>query len=102
MFIDGLELMCFEICMPKQKPYFAIYWYRPPSSQNVVFDQLETLLQSLELTSKDIIIYGDLNCDLYHYSFLHSTIYIIRLVNVLCHYKLTTRVFILPQKIPCT
>ena len=62
--MDGLELLCIEVCLPKQKPLITVYWYRPPNSHSVVFDQFETLLQSLESSSKDVMIYGDLNCDL--------------------------------------
>ena len=64
LFIDGLELMCVEICLAKQKPFVIVYWYRPPDSNIAIFDKVEALFQSLEFTSKDVIFYGDLNCDL--------------------------------------
>ena len=63
-FVDGLELMCLEICLTEQKPFLIVYWYRPPNSYNAHFVKFETLLQLLESSSKEFIIFGDLNCDL--------------------------------------
>ena len=38
LFVDNLELASIEVCLPKQKPFLLIYWYRPPDSHNDIFD----------------------------------------------------------------
>ena len=70
---DDLELMCIEVSLPKQKTFMVVYWYRPPNSQNIMFDKFEALLQLLESTSKDVLIMGDLNCDFIKKPLNHQT-----------------------------
>ena len=38
LMVDDLELMCIEVSLPKQKTFMVVYWYRPPNSQNIMFD----------------------------------------------------------------
>ena len=64
LFIAGLEVMCLEVYQVKQKPFFVVYWYRPPDSSISVYDKIETLFQSLESTGNNVVFYGDFNCDL--------------------------------------
>ena len=45
LFTDGLELLCIEVCLAKQKPCVIVYWYRPPDSNIAIFDKFEALFQ---------------------------------------------------------
>ena len=61
---DNLELICIEIKKLKSKPLLITTWYRPPNSSIELFSDFENFLQLLEDENKEIIITGDLNCNL--------------------------------------
>ena len=60
----NLELICAKIKKPKSKPLLITTWYRPPNSNIELFSEFENFLELLEDENKEIIITGDLNCDL--------------------------------------
>ena len=60
---DPFELLCIEIVPPRSTPYFAIAWYRPPSSPVGSFDRMERTLANLDREGKNTILLGDTNCD---------------------------------------
>ena len=62
-FINDLEILCIKICLHKQKAFHLAVWYRPPDSNNDVFEQFECFLQYLDSQPFDFVITGDLNCD---------------------------------------
>jgi hypothetical protein len=54
-----------EIIKPNSKPFAIVASYRSPEfSPDLFFDQMTTIIKQLEHESKDIFIFGDLNCDL--------------------------------------
>ena len=57
-------------------------WYRPPDSNAKVFDLFEEFLQKAEAEHKELIIVGDLNCDLYTNTASSSTKKLIELLDV--------------------
>ena len=61
---DNLELICIEIKKLKSKPLLITTWYRPPNSSIELFSDFENFLELLEDENKEIIITGDLNCNL--------------------------------------
>ena len=61
---DNLELICIEIKKLKSKPLKITTWYRPPNSSIELFSDFENFLELLEDENKEIIITGDLNCNL--------------------------------------
>ena len=61
---SGLELVCVEVQPVKASPFLVIAWYRPPSEPVASFEKLEQVLQYLENEDKEIILLGDINCDL--------------------------------------
>ena len=81
LFSDNLELACIEICLPKQKPFLLIYWYRPPDSHNDIFDKVEHLLENVEDKNTDYILIGDLNCDLNKTPKAHHTNRLLRIAE---------------------
>ena len=64
LFPDNLELICVEIKKPKSKPFLITTWYRPPNSSVELFSEFENFLKLLEDENKEIIITGNLNCNL--------------------------------------
>ncbi len=61
---DALELLCIEIRKPKSKPLLFTTCYRPPSSKIELFESFENFLEQIDDENKDIVITGDLNCNL--------------------------------------
>ena len=64
LFPDNLELICVEIKKLKSKPLLITTWYRSPNSSVELFSEFEKFLDLLEDENKEIIITGDLNCNL--------------------------------------
>ena len=60
-----LEAICIELTLRMSWPILILTWYRPPDSNAKVFDLFEEFLQKAEAEHKELIILGDLNCDLY-------------------------------------
>ena len=60
----SLELLAIEIKLSMAKPIIIIVWYRPPKSCSDQIDIFESVLQEIELENKDLVILGDVNCDL--------------------------------------
>ena len=64
MLVQGLEAICLEIKKAKCKPFLVTAWYRPPNSPVEIFDKFENFLHLAENENIDLIITGDLNCNL--------------------------------------
>ena len=60
---ESLEAVCIEIIKPNSKPFAVIACYRPPNSPLDFFDQLESVVDTLDSEDKEIILIGDLNCN---------------------------------------
>ena len=63
---NNLEILWFEINIPKSKPVLIASVYRPPSTSDadMFFNyNFETLLQSIPI-QEEYLILGDLNCDM--------------------------------------
>ena len=61
---DDLELICIEVDPPNSKSFLVLAWYRPPSDHVGSFDKLERVLSFFDKEGKEIILFGDNNCDL--------------------------------------
>ena len=61
---ENLEAIYLEIQKPKSKPILIVTWYRTPNSNISILNDFETLLRKLDDTNIDLIITGDLNCDM--------------------------------------
>ena len=61
---NELEAVCIEITKPNSQPFIIITVYRPPNASPDFFIHFENLTQLLDDEMKEIIILGDLNCDL--------------------------------------
>ena len=59
-----IEAVCDEIVKPKCKPMLVTSIYRPPNSKADFMDQLENYFNILDEQNKELIMTGDLNCDL--------------------------------------
>ena len=62
--VENIELICIEVKKPKSKPLLIATWYRPPNSSIEFFSDFEKFLQLVDDENKEIIITGDLNCNL--------------------------------------
>ena len=62
---NNLEAICIELMLRMSQPILILTWYRPPDSNARVFDLFEEFLQKAEAENKELIILGDLNCDLH-------------------------------------
>ena len=60
----SIEAVCVEVTKPKMKPFFITSIYRPPNSKVDFMDNLENYLNELDKQNSELIISGDLNCDL--------------------------------------
>ena len=63
---DTLELISLEIKQNHAKPFLVVCWYRPPTDgvDDTAFENLRHVLIDLEKENKEIILFGDTNCDL--------------------------------------
>lgn len=61
---DNVEAICLEIKKSKSKPVLISTWYRPPDSSIDLLDRFEKFLQKADDEQKELIITGDLNCNL--------------------------------------
>ena len=60
---DSLEIICVEIKKPYNKSFLVCAWYRPPSTDINLFDKFEAFLHKCDLVDQELLIMGDLNCD---------------------------------------
>ena len=58
-----LEMIVFEVLCSKSKPFIVICWYRP-ETEIKMFDHFQSVLEKVEVENKDVIVIGDVNCDL--------------------------------------
>ena len=61
---EALEQICIEVTKPKSKPFLVSSWYRSPNSKIEIFNHFEEFLKLADIENKQIIITGDLNCNL--------------------------------------
>ena len=61
---ESIELLCIEIQRLKCKPFLFPPWYRPPNDPVCTFHKFERVLSYLDKGNKEIILMGDINCDL--------------------------------------
>ena len=59
----SLEMLCVEISRPCSRPFLVTTWYRPPGSDARLFDDFENFLSRCDLENKELLLMGDLNCD---------------------------------------
>ena len=62
--VENIELICIEVKKPKSKPLLIATLYRPPNSSIELFSDFEKFLQLVDDENKEIIITGDLDCNL--------------------------------------
>ena len=60
---DRLETLCAEINRPFSKSLFVCTWYRPPNSDMNLFNECDVFLQKCDSENKELIVVGDINCD---------------------------------------
>ena len=60
---DNLEMICVEINRQHSRPFLITTWYRPPNSELDMFNNFELFLFKCDMENKELIIVGDLNCD---------------------------------------
>ena len=60
---DGLEMVCSELNLPYNKSLLISTWYRPPNSHMNIFDYWAGFLSKCDNEDKELILIGDLNCD---------------------------------------
>ena len=60
----SIEAVCLEVTKPKMKPFLITSIYRPPNSKVDFMDNLENYFNELDKQNSELIISGDLNCDL--------------------------------------
>ena len=59
-----LEAVCVEINQANAQSFIISSIYRPPSSTNEVFKKIEELIKLIDDESKELYIFGDLNCNM--------------------------------------
>ena len=60
---NPLEILCVEISRTDRRSFLVSSWYRPPNSATHLFDCYENFIQKCDVENKEVIIKGDLNCD---------------------------------------
>ena len=60
---DGLEMVCIELNLPYNKSLLISTWYRPPNSHVNIFDYWAGFLSKCDNEDKELILIGDLNCN---------------------------------------
>ena len=59
-----LEAVCVEINQANSQSFIISSIYRPPCSTNDVFKKIEELIKLIDDESKELFIFGDLNCNM--------------------------------------
>ena len=62
---SSLEMVCAGINRPHSKPFLVCTWYKPPNSD---MDECEIFFQRCDAESRELILVGDLNCDVSKFS----------------------------------
>ncbi len=62
--LDDLEMICIEICKPRSRPFLITAWYRPPNSEIKLFDFFEIFLGKCDAECKELLVIGDINCNM--------------------------------------
>ena len=62
--LENLEMICCEINKPQSRPTLISAWYRPPNSEMKIFDSFEIFLKKCDVESKELLIIGDINCNI--------------------------------------
>ena len=57
-YVPSQTFCCFQV-----KPFVVISWYRP-ESEIKLFDHFQSILKKNEAENKDVVVIGDVNCDL--------------------------------------
>ena len=73
LFVQDLEMIIIEVKRPRTRSMFIVNWYRPPNANVANFQLFETVLERLDLTSRECIILGDMNCDVMKIDKPHHT-----------------------------
>ena len=60
---NNLEMICIEINQPFNRSFLVSTWYRPPNSSTDVFDAYDIFLLNCDAENKELILLGDINCD---------------------------------------
>ena len=60
----SIEVVCVEVTKPKMKPFLITSIYCPPNSKVDFMDNLENYFNELDKHNSELIISGDLNCEL--------------------------------------
>ena len=60
---NNLEMICIEINQPFNRSFLVSTWYRPPNSSTDVFDAYNIFLLNCDAENKELILLGDINCD---------------------------------------
>ena len=58
-----LEMVYAEINRPHSKSFLVCTWYRPPNSDMNLFNECKIFFQRCDTESRELILVGDLNCD---------------------------------------
>ncbi len=56
-------MICVEINRQHSAPFFITTWHRPPNSELDIFNNFELFLFKCDMENKELIIVGNLNCD---------------------------------------
>lgn len=62
--VDCLEMISIEICKPRNKAFLISAWYRPPNSEIELFNAFEIFLSKCDDENKDLLVIGDINCNM--------------------------------------
>ena len=60
---DCLEMVCIEVRRPHNNSLLISTWYRPPNSDIDLFYEYDLFLLKCDSERKELIVVGDLNCD---------------------------------------
>ena len=63
MIPEHLEMICIEVNRPYNKSFLISTWYRPPNSNLDLLDEWASFLGKCDTENSELIIVGDLNCD---------------------------------------
>ena len=65
---NKLEMICIEINQPFNRSFLVSTWYRPPNSSTDLFDAYDIFLLNCDAENKELILLGDINCDVAKFS----------------------------------
>ena len=89
--LEDLEAICIEVMKVESKPILIASIYRSSNMSTEFFEKIEILMQNLDQENKEVIMFGDFNCDFFSSTITNHTRKLHDLIEVFHFYQIITQ-----------